>query len=38
VYAPNAPWNRGRLFALIAGCAVAVAAAVGFVAWLVALR
>lgn len=38
VYAPNAPWNRGRLFALIGGAAVAVAAVVGFVVWLVALR
>jgi hypothetical protein len=38
VYAPNAPWNRGRLLALIAGCAGAVVLIVGLVVFLLALR
>ena len=34
LHAPKAPWNRGRLFGLIAGAAVAVAAVIGLVVFL----
>jgi hypothetical protein len=35
VYAPKAPWNRGRLFSLLAGVALAVAATIVLIVYLV---